>query len=87
MTDSTNPPLSPEAEAVLDAARLGAAAILRAAADQVIPAEPEYMRDAGMGPDAYDRSEQIRDQLLAIANELDPQPTRQLPSLPDREVG
>ena len=40
-----------------------------------------------MGPDAYDRSEQIRHEFLAIANELYPQPTRQLPSLPDREVG
>jgi hypothetical protein len=45
------------------------AAALRAAADQVVPDDHEYMRDAI--PDAYDRQQFIREDLLAIAAELD----------------
>jgi hypothetical protein len=87
MPDPTAPPLSPTAQAVwkafemaecdpylVDPRQAGLAAALRAAVDQVVPEEPAYMRDAGMGPDAYDRSEQIRHEFLAIANELYPQP-------------
>jgi hypothetical protein len=49
-------------------ARAIAAAALRAAADQVVPFEPLK----GCDQDALQRDE-TRNQLLAIANELDPQ--------------
>jgi hypothetical protein len=67
--------LSPAAQAVLDAAinaaespdaEAIAAAALRAAADQVVP--EELLK--GSDPDAWLRDE-IRQQLLAIADELD----------------
>jgi hypothetical protein len=68
--------LSPAAQAVLDAywddaplesgARCGLAAALRAAADQVVP--EELLK--GSDPDAWLRDE-IRQQLLAIATELE----------------
>jgi hypothetical protein len=69
-------PLSPAAQAVLNVAydytplehdaRLGAAAILRAAADQVV------VEDQGEGPDCcLTVSEQIRADFLAIAAELE----------------
>jgi hypothetical protein len=75
--------LSPAAQAVLDAFSKeptfnadgslnvsGAiAAALRAAADQVVPAEDEVMRHAI--PDAYDQRQDTRAELLAIAAELD----------------
>ena len=76
--------LSHQAQAVLDAA-FGrwmeiddidddipgkiAVAALRAAADQVVPEEPDYMRNAI--PDAFDRQESIRAEILAIAAELE----------------
>jgi hypothetical protein len=68
-------PLSPAAQAVFDAGDIGfathremIAAALRAAADQVVPFEPLK----GCDQDALQRDE-TRNQLLAIANELDPQ--------------
>ena len=70
--------LSPAAQAVLDAAFVPwetidtpqsiAAAALRAAADQVVP--EELLK--GSDPDAWLRDE-IRQQLLAIADELEGQ--------------
>ena len=81
--------LSPAAQAVLDAfwnasdgeyvegvwvvnQRTMLAAALRAAADQVVPEEDECMRQAI--PDAFDRQQAIRAELLAIAAELEAQP-------------
>ena len=68
--------LSPAAKAVLDAAdstfdqagttRQGIAAALRAAADQVVPAEVIWASD-----DALVVGQDIRQQLLAIAAELE----------------
>ena len=77
MTDPT--PLSPAAQAVMNAfvsiageghrhQSAAVAAALRAAADQVVPEEPDYMRNAI--PDAFDRQESIRAEILAIAAEL-----------------
>jgi hypothetical protein len=68
-------PLSPEAQAVRDAYKKGGlAAALRAAADQVVPDEPDYMRAAVPSTDWWDKHDSIRSELLAIANELDPTP-------------
>jgi hypothetical protein len=80
-------PLSPAAQAVLDAVAAAlergysgpaaydiAAAALRAAADQVVPDEPDYMRAAVPSTDWWDKHDSIRSELLAIANELDPTP-------------
>jgi hypothetical protein len=77
-------PLSPAAQAVLDAVeddcihptdrRRIAAAALRAAADQVVPDEPDYMRAAVPSTDWWDKHDSIRSELLAIAAELDPTP-------------
>jgi hypothetical protein len=74
--DATKMVLSPAAQAVLDAywddaplesgARCGLAAALRVAADQVVP--DELLK--GSDPDAWLRDE-IRQQLLAIADELE----------------
>jgi hypothetical protein len=71
-------PFSPAAQAVLDAANYvydragttghGLAAALRVAADQVVP--EELLK--GSDPDAWLRDE-IRQQLLAIADELEEQ--------------
>jgi hypothetical protein len=71
-------PLSPAAQAVLDAAvlpctiRRGIAAALRAAADQVVPAAPGPL--SIMGPvyvAQVEKQRKIRAELLAIATELD----------------
>jgi hypothetical protein len=75
--------LSPAAQAVLDATlgegcvswrdrRRIAAAALRAAADQVVPDEPDYMRAAVTSTDWWDKHDSIRSELLALATELDP---------------
>jgi hypothetical protein len=72
--------LSPAAQAVLDAyiqglatkRRDAIAAALRAVADQVVPDEPDYMRDAVPSTDWWDKHDQVRSELLALANELDP---------------
>jgi hypothetical protein len=73
--------LSPAAQAVLDAATEiysalaaeTAAAALRAAADQVVPDEPDYMRAAVPSTDWWDKHDQVRFELLAIAFELEGQ--------------
>jgi hypothetical protein len=74
--------LSPAAQAVLDAATEiypalaaeTAAAALRAAADQVVPDEPDYMRAAVPSTDWWDKHDQVRSELLSLATELDPTP-------------
>ena len=67
--------LSPAAQAVLDAfngfhdlanRRLKIAAALRAAADQVTPYETEIIDNC-----SYEARNPVREQLLAIADELD----------------
>ncbi len=76
--------LSPAAQAVLDAVldetaplseqhqtRADAAAALRAAADQVVPDEPDYMRAAVPSTDWWDKHDSIRSELLALATELE----------------
>ncbi len=77
-------PLSPAAQAIWDAfndvaERVGtfedygdalAAAIL-AAADQVVPDEPEYMRAAVPSQDWWDKHDLIRSELHDLANELE----------------
>ena len=80
MTDPT--PLSPAALAVLDAVRVvpillndhqervGIAAALRAAADQVVPEEPLYWGDQRW-QDERDTRQESRKKLLAIADELE----------------
>lgn len=50
------------------------AAALRAAADQVVPDEPDYMRAAFPSTDWWDKHDQVRSELLSIATELDPAP-------------
>jgi hypothetical protein len=47
------------------------AAALRAAADQVVPNEPDYMREAVSSQDWWDKHDLIRAELLAIASELE----------------
>jgi hypothetical protein len=79
-------PLSPAAQAVLDAAfsaywsaeqeapndeGMIAAAALRAAADQVVPDAAGYMRAAIASLDWWDAHDQIRAELLTIAAELE----------------
>ena len=77
-------PLSPAAQAVLDAVldetaplseqhqtRADAAAALRAAADQVVPDEPDYMRAAVSSTDWWDKHDQIRSDLFALATKLE----------------
>ena len=69
--------LSPQAQAVLDAFRAvpdlrdcpNIAAILRAAADQVVPREPA--KDPLWASDAYRQRADTRAELLAIAAELE----------------
>ena len=66
--------LSPQAQAVLDAAdftldqagttRQGIAAALRAVADQVVPSDPDM-------PERWEVKDEIRADLLAIAAELE----------------
>lgn len=76
--------LTPAAQAVLDAyanrvksdlhgrfVEPAIAAALRAAADQVVPDEPDYMRYAIPDAGWWDKHDLIRDQLLAIATELE----------------
>ena len=79
--DATKMVLSPAAQAVRDAFFNGPddfmasiAAALRAAADQVVPDEPDYMRAAVPSTDWWDKHDQVRSELFAIANELDPTP-------------
>ena len=72
----TTPPLSPAAQAVVNAHHnvlysdcpdyeSAIAAAIRAVANQVVPAPSAYVsQDAGL----------IRDEILSIAEELDPQP-------------
>jgi hypothetical protein len=82
--------LSPAAQAVLDALlnapvnsgqvcngkapQIKLAAALRAAADQVVGDEPDYMRDAVPSTDWWDKHDQVRSELLSLAAELDPTP-------------
>ena len=73
--------LTPAAQAVLDAAAFAEpgfqssiAAALRAATDQVVPDEPDYMRAAVPSADWWDKHDLIRSELLALASELDPTP-------------
>ncbi len=76
--------LSPAAQAVLskiaasDCINRGefyyrqlAAAALRAAADQVVPDEPDYMRAAVPSTDWWDKHDSIRSELLTLATELE----------------
>ena len=71
--------LSPAAQAVLDAAvchpvfatHRRIAAALRAAADQVAPDEPNYMRAAVASQDWWDKHDLIRSELLTLATELE----------------
>ena len=73
--DATKMVLSPAAQAVRDAYKKGGLdAALRAAAEQVVPDEPDYMRAAVPSTDWWDKHDSIRSELLAIANELDPTP-------------
>jgi hypothetical protein len=73
--------LSPAAQAVLDAyiqglatkRRDAIAAALRAVADQVVPDEPDYMRYAVPSTDWWDKHDQVRSELLSLANELEGQ--------------
>jgi hypothetical protein len=78
--------LSPAAQAVLDASsdapvgdgwnadRLAIAAALRAAADQVAPGDYDCaVDDRGWVDGAEDRNAEIREQILAIAAELEAQ--------------
>ena len=66
--------LSPAARAVLDAYRQGGLpAALRAAADQVVEDEPDYMRDAVPSTDWWDKHDQVRSELLSLATELEGQ--------------
>ena len=79
-------PLSPAAQAVLDAAaggpvpdsaafaplRLEVAGAVRALADQVVPEEADYMRAAIPDTSWWDKHDLVRWEILGIANELDP---------------
>jgi hypothetical protein len=81
-------PLSPAAQAVLDAyvdedraGRLAVAAALRAAADQVVPESPKPSADSDYhlhhwtkNLDQYYQRQATRTELLAIATELEGQP-------------
>jgi hypothetical protein len=84
----TDQPLSPAAQAVLDAAdsafdqagttRQGIAAALRAAADQVVPWQPEPTEkslgptiDFGYAWALFSKANDVRQELLAIAAELE----------------
>jgi hypothetical protein len=83
-------PLSPAAQAVLDAVAAAlergysgpaaydiAAAALRAAADQAVPEEPPLTQRQASNVvcvKRYQQRQQIRSELLSIANELDPTP-------------
>jgi hypothetical protein len=55
----------------VDPRQAGLAAALRAAADQVMPDEPDYMRVAVPSTDWWDKHDQIRSELFAIATELE----------------
>ncbi len=75
-------PLSPAAQAVLDAAAFAEpgfqssiAAALRAAADQVVPEAGIADKEEWNGQSAWQQAEHcVRFRLLAIATELDPTP-------------
>lgn len=63
--------LSPAAQSVRDAYKKGGLdAALRAAADQVVPNEPDYMRAAVASQDWWDKHDLIRSELLTLATEL-----------------
>ena len=69
----TEKKLSPAAQAVLDAYQMSpiedeltSAAVLRAAADQVVPIEYEDIHGCW-----YEKKNRVREQFLAIANELE----------------
>jgi hypothetical protein len=67
--------LSPAAQAVLDAYKAGGLpAALRAAADQVVEDEPDYMRDAVPSTDWWDKHDLVRSELLDLATELEATP-------------
>ena len=71
--------LSPAAQAVLDAFNAdGLAAVLRAAADQVVPKGPKpsansdyHLMNWTKSLDQYYQRQQTREELLAIATELE----------------
>ena len=83
---TTPAPLSPAAQKILKAfrektgvyqdvlpdERCGLAAVIRVAADHVVPDEPDYMRAAIADSGWWDAHDLIRFNLLAIAAELDP---------------
>ena len=84
--DATKMVLSPAAQAVLDAFLKDAdedatlrlfqghlADALRAAADQAVPDEPDYMRAAVPSTDWWDKHDSIRSELLTLATELEAQ--------------
>jgi hypothetical protein len=68
-------PLSDRSATMEGAAAAAAAAALRAAADQVVPDEPE-IPEGDLTEQAYRHDERygIRTAFLALANELDPTP-------------
>jgi len=83
----TDQPLSPAAQAVLDAVAAAlergysgpaaydiAAAALKALADQVAPDEPDYMRAAIHDQGWWDKHDLIRSEILDIAAELEAMP-------------
>mgnify|MGYP001549495439 FL=1 len=55
------------------------AAALEAVADQVVPDEPSYMRDAVASLDWWDKHDSIRSEMLAIAAELRGTNTQEAP--------
>ena len=77
------PPLSPAAQAVLNAATEGfwssslssegngAAAVLRAAADQVVPQRRKPMYTDSSEESTWSAQQDAREELLAIADELE----------------
>lgn len=56
------------------ATKLMGAAALRAAADQVVPDEPDFMRSAIPDTGWWEKQDSVRDEILAIAAELAPNP-------------
>ena len=74
-------PLSPAAQAVLDAYlrapcsnRLSVAAALKAAADQVVPLRRKPLYADSAEESAWSAQQDTREELLAIAAELEVQP-------------
>lgn len=58
---------------LVDPRQAGLAAALQVVADQVAPDEPDYMRSAIPDAGWWDKQDYIRQDILAIANELYPQ--------------